>query len=719
MINRINGIAVFIWGIFLLASASVSAISLKLDEVQTLIEENNWDWVAVENPISRLTDEEYHSMHGLAAPEGFVIISPSSFDASPPESRGQFDWRDMNGVSPVKSQGNCGSCWAFCLVHMLESSVMIYDGYTADLSEQQLVSCNPDGYGCNGGWLDAADYFVNPGMAEESCMPYQASDIPCQAQSCEKIAIADDWGYTGDSVTQIKSALADGPVACAIYASDALSYYSGGCFSNGPASSVNHGVLIVGYDDNDCSGQGAWIVKNSWGTSWGENGFFRIKYGDSNVGYGSTRVYYSPTTAPRLVIADYEIDDSEGGNGNGIIEPSEEITLSVTLGNTGNYQATGIGAVLSCKQPDIDIQDNFATWPNIPDGQQAESLDPHYTFSVPSDFPLGQRIHFELEITCNEGAFTAEIVEFNGNITMLHYNGFEGSTDEGWSHQEFETQDDWQRGTPYGTCQWDPGTAFEGSNIWGNDLGPSGWNGEYKSNVRNILTSPQISANDTDEVHLIFQRWLTIEKGIKDQATIYIDETPIWSNPQNTNLIDTEWTLIDIDISEYVSGSSDFCVKFELQSDAGTEYGGWNIDDFMVIGIPTEDPPTPTPTPTPTSDPDEDLNLQFLQLKNTYFRGEKFAISLQITNEGLDTAGTLYVCLDAYGEYFFYPIWSEEIVPIPIILETDYNEIVSIMEFTIPESIPPCGPFYMYSILTKTDSYDTIALPATAFFTFI
>ncbi|MBN1552543.1 hypothetical protein JW979_13795 [bacterium] len=704
--------------ILLFLPATIHAISLSLEEVQQDIEQNNLSWIADKTAVSELSDAEFEQLLGLTPPAGLIIELPETDRNGVSGDRSSFDWRDFGGVSPVKNQGNCGSCWAFCLVHMLESHVMIYDGTTPDLSEQQLVSCNTQGYGCNGGWLDAASYFVNPGMAEESCMPYQASDVPCQAQSCTKIAIADSWAYTGDSVNDIKTALEDGPVACAMYVYNDFSYYSGGCYSHGTASSVNHGVLIVGYDDSDCSGSGAWIVKNSWGTNWGENGFFRIKYGDSNIGYGATRVFYTPSYAPRLAISDFMFDDSTGGDGDGIIEPGETIQLRITLGNSGNASATGVGAILSCKQQ-ITIDDSFATWPDILPGYQQASQSPHFTLTIPQDYPQNSRIDFTLDISSNEGSFEDSLTSFCGNVEVLYANGFESSSDDGWVHGEVETQDDWQRDRPYGTCEWDPDIAYEGSKIWGNDLGPEGWNGEYKPNVSNYLKSCPISAGDYDEIHLTFRRWLSVENYTKDKAEILLNDSIIWHNPESSNLIDTEWQLIDIDITDYLENVSMFDITFQLNSDATGNYGGWNIDDFIITGLNHAfQEPTATPPPTPTPTGETGISLVFLQPKEIYLPDDKFGLTLSIENRGPQIKTDCYVFIELYNSYFFYPEWHESLDCRTYHFASDSEFLIPVISFDVPQDMPPCGPFYAYAVLTKPDTYTIIGTPEVTSFAF-
>jgi len=709
--RKLLAIAVFT----MLLTGMVSAVDTSLEEIQQVIRDRGYNWTAGNTNISIISEAEYQGMLSIQIPEGWVFEAPEVDPGHRSFGRGSMDWRDMGGVSPVKSQGNCGSCWAFCTVHMLESMVMIYDGYTADLSEQQLVSCNTQGYGCNGGWLDCVEYFISPGMAEESCMPYQASNIPCAAGSCEKIAIADDWAYTGDSVSEIKAALEDGPVSTAIYASDAMSYYTSGCFEWGTTSNVNHGVLIVGYDDAECNNQGAWIIKNSWGTGWGENGFMKIKYGDSAVGYGATRVYYTPNSNAKLAISDYSIQDSLIGNGDGFIDPGETLDISVSLGNSGNIPATGVGAVLTCSSPEISLIQNLATWPDIPAGQQIPGTS-NFKIQVPSDFPVGERIEFSLAITCNEASTTDGFMAFSGRVNLVYWSSFEGSTDENWTHQEINTQDDWQRARPQGTSQWDPQSAPHGNNIWGNDLGPNGWNGEYKANTQNILISPSFVTSSPEDLHLTFNRWLSVEKRESDQARIFINDTLIWVNPLGMDLVDTEWMKIDMDISAFISADVPFQVKFELQSNGTGELGGWNIDDLTVYSILPDAAPTPTPTRPPGA---PDIDLEFIHEKSAYEPGDVFDMGLEIENFGVSVNGVLFIALQYGDAFWFYPNWQETVSFEMISLTAGQKLELPVIAFDIPTTMPACGPFNMYGIVTEASAYEMLSELAVTEFSFM
>lgn len=211
-----------------------------------------------------------------------------------------YNWCDENGCTPVKNQGNCGSCWAFATVGVFESLIKIKDGTTLDLSEQYLVSCNNEGYGCNGGWW-AHDYHqwkyvsgeTEAGAVSESTKPYQAVDGTCNPPNA-KVAKLSNWAYVGSqssvpSTTAIKQAIFDhGPVAAAVCVNNAFSGYTGGIFSGPGCSSVNHGINLVGWNDDG----GYWILRNSWGGSWGESGYMRIQYGVSSVGFAASYAEY-------------------------------------------------------------------------------------------------------------------------------------------------------------------------------------------------------------------------------------------------------------------------------------------------------------------------------------------------------------------------------------------------------------------------------------------
>jgi C1A family cysteine protease len=213
-----------------------------------------------------------------------------------------FSWCEHNGCTPVKNQGSCGSCWAFATAGPLESLIKINDGNTVDLSEQYLVSCNADGWGCDGGFW-AHDYHqwkkangeTEAGAVLESEFPYEARDVTCNPPHPKAHRI-DSWQYVCPDCTpttaQLKQAIYEhGPLSVSVCVNDAFQSYSGGVFSGPGCSDLNHGVVLVGWNDDD----GCWIMRNSWSSAWGEAGYMRIKYGVSGIGtYAAYVVYGDP-----------------------------------------------------------------------------------------------------------------------------------------------------------------------------------------------------------------------------------------------------------------------------------------------------------------------------------------------------------------------------------------------------------------------------------------
>ncbi len=188
-----------------------------------------------------------------------------------------------------------------------------------------------------------------------------------------------------------------------------------------------------------------------------------------------------------------------------------------------------------------------------------------------------------------------------GEKQSFFFDDFETGTDNGWTHAQLATQDDWQRGNPSGKggsaqgVSWsDPGSATSGTRVWGNDIGPDGFNGSYQTNVINFLRSPQINLASAGSATLRFNRWLTVEQGQFDQAQIRVDNQVVWENPFTGNLVDTDWQDFQLDISQF-AGDSSVQLEFRLESDGGLELGGWNIDDvqiFSLDGVPTDCQPS-------------------------------------------------------------------------------------------------------------------------------
>ena len=258
------------------------------------------------NQFTDLTPDEFKKkfVSGLKEKEseevgsyGCKVFSKSDSDASLPSS---IDWRNKNAVTSVKDQGQCGSCWTFSATGAIEGAWAIARGQLIDLSEQELVDCATGtaygSHGCNGGQMDGAFKFViQNGQCSLTAYPYTAKNGN-KCNVCPPIIhISSCSDVKPNDQISLKAAVAQQPVSIAIEADTRyFQSYSGGILtSSSCGTTLDHGVLIVGYGED--SGQKYWLVKNSWGTTWGDKGYVKIARTESTNDPGICGIAMDPS----------------------------------------------------------------------------------------------------------------------------------------------------------------------------------------------------------------------------------------------------------------------------------------------------------------------------------------------------------------------------------------------------------------------------------------
>lgn len=359
------------------AQSNQQAIKEEIELINLEILHLELKWTAGETSLSYLSKSEKLKRLGRYYPrrgkeEDLLFIEPLS---SLPK---KIDWRDSGGknyLTAIKDQGDCGSCWAFSTVGVIEARYNIENGMYStqldlasnrvvfpklmpviprilaldypDLSEQDLISCSTAG-DCKGGWeSDALVYIKNRGIVSEDCFSYKAKDVNCDlcVDWHKKLTKIKRWGWvTRASVDKeiIKTALQDGPLIFYLEVYSDFYNYRSGIYQPVPSAVYegDHSIVLIGYDEND----DCWVCKNSWGTDWGENGYFKIKFGVCETGTyvmkaeGVTMVNKAPSLDP---IPDQNVKEGE--------ELSLLITASDPEGDSLTFSAKSLpsGAVLS------------------------------------------------------------------------------------------------------------------------------------------------------------------------------------------------------------------------------------------------------------------------------------------------------------------------------------------------------------------------------------
>lgn len=249
--------------------------------LDTINEHNakNLSWTMGVNQFTDWTPMEFSAWVKRGSGGGFVNVKkekkfPEELETPQCDS---VDWVEEGAVTPVKNQGNCGSCWSFSTTGAIEGAWFLAGHDLTSLSEQELVDCDKTDSGCNGGLMDYAfEWVEDNGLCTEDDYPYTAKRAwRCQKGSCQKAASISSYQDVTPGETGLKAAVCKQPVSVAIEADQAsFQFYNGGVMTSSCGTNLDHGVLCVGLGTD--GGKDYWKVKNSWGAGWGESGYIRL-----------------------------------------------------------------------------------------------------------------------------------------------------------------------------------------------------------------------------------------------------------------------------------------------------------------------------------------------------------------------------------------------------------------------------------------------------------
>lgn len=352
----------------LLFYGDTAAVSEEVAAIQEAIRTTGGSWTAADNWITALSSEERKMLLGGNEPLPEDISQHDRiFWLEPPDPRAAMsamDWRNHGGanwMTSVKNQLSCGSCAAFAACGAVETGIRVAASHPTlaiDLSEQHLFSCG--GGSCASGWyLHAAmDYFVSPGVPDESCLPYSQSDSNCH-QTCPdwqaRAVRISGWKWVTQTYadeTAIKNALATSPIPCYMQIYQDFYSYSTGVYTYAYGNyEGGHFIVLVGWNDQENS----WICKNSWGKQWGESGYFRIQRDQVAIGQWAIlpQIEHSSTPTPPPAQAQLYFRMPKS-----FYYPGDSFYLDAIIDNTGSPQYNAAFFIA------LNIHNDYWFWPS-------------------------------------------------------------------------------------------------------------------------------------------------------------------------------------------------------------------------------------------------------------------------------------------------------------------------------------------------------------------
>jgi C1A family cysteine protease len=580
-----------IFSLLVLGGAFASADYDPTEEIVTIqeqIDANGYHWIATETDMNRIAPEDRMVNFGrlLKPGETGMLDLDTHFSGEPNRDLpSSWDWRVNGGTTAVTQQGGCGSCWDFAATAAFESVIKIYTGRTENISEQAVLSCNYAGQGCSGGWAETAyDLFIFPGAVAESCMPYAANDqVPCTMYDCDIIDVID--GYADiypNTVENIKTAVFDHPVAVAVTAFDDWNSYGGGCYDNSDYAPVNHQVLIVGWDDNMCDGEGAWIIKNSWGGGWGVSGYMYIKYGCCNIGYaaqeifytgiGDTHIWHQPLVDTEELINDYQVEIEVATRD----FPVDQSTVYL-------HYDTGTGEMQMLMTPNRDGEDVTFT-AQIPCQELGTEIkywlsasDTNGTTDVdPSDAPVSKHSFNVLRYMTNDpceviGDWTVGDIDDTATAGIWGWSMPEGT----WGEDDVPCNPDRDHTPDLNFYAWTTGPAAGGM-YWDNDV----------DNGKTTLFSPIYDLEGIFSATVNYYRWyINNGQNYPEEDYWQVDVTSNgidWVNLEYDNQSNSYWKFIEFQLDEFIDLTSTVQFRFIASDYINPSIVEGGLDDFVI-----------------------------------------------------------------------------------------------------------------------------------------
>ena len=539
-----------------------------------------------------------------------------------------FDWRNNSGdwTTPIRDQGSCGSCWAFGSLCSMESHINIQkDDPTADidLSEQYLLSCT-DG-DCTGWYYPLImNWLRDTGTVDEACFPYQADDtIPCSDAcadaDCRTWQIT-DWDWVPPSTWEVQGHLLDAPIVTGMEVYEDFFDYTGGIYEHVWGNFTDyHLVNMVGYNDTEHY----WICKNSWNTSWGENGWFRIRYGE--CGIETMNAYIEPPIIESIMKVNKTVFDETAGEWVDLINvdvgdtvrfrvfipnPCKNLTnVEVTdiLSDSLEYADDAMVNGVACEPEEVISNPDGATtlkWkynPSEPCTEPLEELEVSESITIEFDAHVTKEC--SVDINCaNATAYCDECMppeqifaheDCAEVATMLLYEDFEGAfPPSGWTViDNIGGSPVWERNDVTGTPNYaDTGyCAIADSDYWYDPMNTD-------------LISPVIDCTGWSDVYLAFDTDYENYAGY-DWAKVYVRSSATggsWVNVLAWNEDHPGPLNVNLDISAYADNQPDLQVRFNYDTKGEEWLWWWEVDNVEVCGsVAPPAPPARVPALTP------------------------------------------------------------------------------------------------------------------------